>query len=290
MAQAAIVSNMITQKLRKTDNSPFTETEIITFTTSGDKFVDRPLADIGGKGLFTKELEEAMLANKIDIAVHSMKDMATKLPNGLIVPAVLEREDPRDCLISKEYRSLGQIPEGAVFGTSSLRRQVQVQSIRPDLQIIPFRGNVNTRLAKIDQGIAAASMLAVAGLKRLGLEEHIAYTFGIDEILPAVAQGIIAIQCRESDADIISILELLNHQPSFMQAQAERAMLEVLDGSCRTPIAGFAEISGSTLLLRGMIAPLTGGACVFAELAGNIQDAVQIGRELGEELRVLTAE
>ncbi|MGE0753926.1 MAG: hydroxymethylbilane synthase [Alphaproteobacteria bacterium] len=256
--------------------------EIITFSTSGDRFVDRPLSEIGGKGLFTKELEEALLRGDIDIAVHSMKDMATQLPDGLEVIAMLPRDDARDMLVGP-YASLEEIPNGAAFGTSSLRRAAQVKILRPDLVILPLRGNVQTRLKKLDQNEVVATMLACAGLKRLELDVPGA-VLELSQFLPAVAQGAIGIQCRSDATNLRALLQPIDHVPTHTAVACERAFLKVLDGSCRTPIAGYADISGNTIHLRGLIAKPDGSAHHEATLSGPVADALKIGQEVAKKL------
>jgi hydroxymethylbilane synthase len=252
-------------------------------TTTGDRFLGQPLSEIGGKGLFTKELEEALLANEIDFAVHSAKDMQTVLPAGLVMPCVLEREDVRDLLIGAA--SLQALPAGARVGTSSLRRGAQVLHARPDINIVPLRGNVQTRLAKLEAGEADATLLAVAGVKRLGMQPLPGTPISIDEILPAVAQGALAIECREGDANTHALLAPLHHAPSFAAITAERAMLAVLDGNCRTPIAGLAEVQGDQLNLRAMLLSADGKQVQQTRLEGSVNDAARIGKEAGEFLK-----
>lgn len=257
-------------------------TEIISLSTSGDRFIDRPLSEIGGKGMFTKELEEAMLRCDIDIAVHSMKDMATVLPDGLMVAAILPREDARDMLVGP-YTSLRDIPKGARFGTSSLRRAAQLRVLRPDIEIVPFRGNVQTRLKKLEQGQVAATMLACAGIKRLGLKIE-GSALPLAEFLPAVAQGAIGIECRESDSRMRSLLGLIDHTETHKAIRCERAFLKVLDGSCRTPIAGYAHIKNGTIEIKGLIAKPDGSAHHSANMSGSTDDAERLGKELGKKL------
>jgi hydroxymethylbilane synthase len=265
------------------------EVEIVPIKTTGDNVQDRTLAAIGGKGLFTKEIEEALRDGRIDLAVHSMKDMPTVLPEGLEIGAMLEREDARDALISPVADSIAALPQGAVVGTASLRRQAQVLLLRPDLDIRPLRGNVGTRLDKLARGEAAATLLALAGLKRLGKATAATAVLGIDEMLPAVAQGAIGIERRIDDARMSALLSAIDHAPTTIAVAAERAMLAVLDGSCRTPIAGHATISGTTLRLRGLIALPDGTESHVAEDSGNAtpEGAVELGRAVGERLKSL---
>lgn len=226
---------------------------ICVIKTAGDQILDRPLSEVGGKGLFTKEIEDALSSRAIDLAVHSAKDMSTKLPDGLAIGAVLEREDVRDAFISLTYGSLAEMPAGAVIGTSSLRRQAQVKRARPDLQVVGFRGNVQTRLAKLEAGVADATFLATAGLKRLGQVERITRRVPVDEMLPAVAQAAIAIEIRADDAATRDLVANLDHRPTAVCLEAERAFLGRLDGSCRTPIAGLARIEAGELRFTGEI-------------------------------------
>jgi hydroxymethylbilane synthase len=251
--------------------------EICVFKTTGDVIVDRPLAEVGGKGLFTKELEEALIAREIDFAVHSMKDMQTQLPEGLGIGAVLPREDVRDAFISIKYPSLDALPEGAVVGTSSLRRQAQVKRVRPDLKVVGFRGNVQTRLRKLSEGAADATLLACAGLKRLGLADRITSEIETDQMLPAVAQGAIAIELRLDDEETARFLAPLNHPETSVCVTAERAFLTRLEGSCRTPIAGLATLDGGKLSFRGMTFSIDGAECFEVELEGPEGDAVRLG-------------
>ncbi|MBL8844889.1 MAG: hydroxymethylbilane synthase [Hyphomicrobium zavarzinii] len=251
--------------------------EIRTYKTTGDIIVDRPLAEFGGKGLFTKELQEALLSDEIDFAVHSMKDMQTQLPDGLGIAAVLPREDVRDAFLSLKYASLDALPQGAVVGTSSLRRQAQVQRVRPDLKVVAFRGNVQTRLRKLAEGVADATLLACAGLKRLGLADRITSEIPVDHILPAVAQGAIAIEMRSDNAEIGQILAPLNDETTAIRVTAERAFLRRLEGSCRTPIAGLAELRGDRLSFRGMTFSLDGSECFSTAIEGPAGDAAALG-------------
>ena len=263
--------------------------EIVPIKTTGDRVQDRTLSEIGGKGLFTKEIEEALLDGRIDLAVHSMKDMPTFLPDGLVIAAMLEREDPRDVLISPVADSIAALPKGAVVGTASLRRQAQLLAIRPDLQVQPLRGNVGTRLDKLARGEAAATLLALAGLKRLGRADAATAILSTDVMLPAVAQGAIGIEIRANDARVRALVALINHEPTTIAVTAERACLAVLDGSCRTPIAAYAEIFGTALRLRGLIALPDGTESHHAEDTGNAthEGAAALGRALGERLKAL---
>ena len=259
--------------------------EIKVIKTTGDQIQDRPLSEVGGKGLFTKEIEEALLAGAIDLAVHSSKDMPTVLPAGLILSTFLPREDPRDVLISRKAKSVADLPKGATVGTASLRRQAMLLRKRPDLTIVPLRGNVETRLKKIDEGQADATLLALAGLKRLGLTEHAAAVLSIDEFLPAVGQGAIGIETRESDENTRTMLAAINHPATAVALAAERAFLAVLDGSCRTPIGGHAIVTGDALSFRGMIVKPDGSEAFETLREGKVSEAVALGADAGAELK-----
>lgn len=263
---------------------------ITVIKTSGDRIQDRPLSEVGGKGLFTKEIEEALLERSIDLAVHSMKDVATVLPDGLVIPCLLPREDPRDALIAPKAKSLADLPKGAVVGTSSLRRQSQVLHVRSDLKVISLRGNVDTRLRKISEGVADATLLALAGLKRLGLEGRASAILSVDEMLPAVAQGAIGIEVRDDDKAIRSLIAPLHHADTGVCVAAERAFLARLDGSCRTPIAALAELVGDTLRFRGKIYAIDGSVSFGAEREGVTDAAERIGREAAEEVLAAAGE
>ncbi len=259
--------------------------EIVVIRTSGDAIQDRPLSEVGGKGLFTKEIEEALLGNRVDLAVHSAKDMPTVSQPGLALAACLEREDPRDAFISRNAKSLMDLPRGATMGTASLRRQAITMAIRPDLRVVPLRGNVETRLRKLDSGEFDATLLAMAGLKRLGLAEHATHVMSVEEFLPAVAQGAIGLEAREGDKRTRDILARIDHVDTSIAVSCERAFLATLDGSCKTPIAGHATLEGNTLHFRGLIARPDGGAAHDIAGNGHLRDAVQIGEEAGRELK-----
>ena len=256
-------------------------------TTSGDRIRDKPLRDFGGKGLFTKEIDEALLDKRVDIAVHSMKDLPTELPPGTTIAAVLPRGDVRDAFISAKGELLAALPPGAVVGSSSLRRQAQVKRLRPDLQAIDFRGNVETRLKKLDQGIVDATLLALAGLERLGLTRHVTSVLPTDEMLPAVAQGAIGVSCRSDDVKTRDLLQALNDDRTATAVSCERAFLGELDGSCRTPIAGLAEIADGVLRFRGLVLNPEGTEWHEIEKSGAPEDAVGIGASSGRELLAL---
>ena len=253
-------------------------------TTSGDRIKDKPLRDFGGKGLFTKEIDEALLRGDVDLAVHSMKDLPTELPSALCIAAVLLRGDVRDAFISNVASSLADLPKGARVGTSSLRRQAQVKRLRPDLRVIEFRGNVETRLKKLDTGEADATLLAVAGLERLGLLSQITSILSTEEMLPAAAQGAIGVTCRADDAKTRALLATLNDAAAATTVACERSFLACLDGSCKTPIAGLAEIKGGTLLLRGLILTPDGSEWHEVEMTGPTIDALKIGSDAGKDL------
>jgi hydroxymethylbilane synthase len=259
--------------------------ELVVIRTTGDRIHDRPLADAGGKGLFTKEIEEALLDGRIDLAVHSSKDMPTVLPPGLVLAAFLEREDPRDAFISRKANTLADLPRSAAVGTSSPRRQALVRRMRADLRVVDLRGNVETRLRKLDAGEADATLLALAGLKRLGLTDVATRVLEVDEFLPAVGQGAIGIETRADDGKTRTLLDAINHADTAAALVAERAFLAALDGSCRTPIAGHATIAGGTLRFRGMIVKPDGGEAFEAARSGPVRDAEALGTDAGRELR-----
>jgi hydroxymethylbilane synthase len=253
--------------------------------TSGDRIQDRPLADAGGKGLFTKEIEEALAAGSIDLAVHSSKDMPTVLPPGLVLTAFLERENPRDVFVSRKAGSIAALPRGATVGTASLRRQAMVRRMRPDLSVIALRGNVETRLRKLDEGAADATLLALAGLRRLGLEKAATAVLDVDEFLPAVGQGAIGIEARADDTRTLDLLAAINHADTASALTCERAFLAVLDGSCRTPIAGHAIVAGGRLRFRGMIIKPDGSEAFETAREGSVGDAEKLGADAGAELK-----
>lgn len=262
--------------------------ELTPIHTTGDRIQDRTLAEAGGKGLFTKEIEEALLAGAVDLAVHSAKDMQTWLPRGLVIGAALAREDPRDVLLSRVgARSLAELPPGAVLGTASLRRQAQALMLRPDLKVVPFRGNVETRLRKLSQGLADATLLAMAGLKRLDREAAIGAVLEPEEMLPAAGQGIIAVEIRAGDARSAGLVAPLNDAAAAAALAAERATLAALDGSCRTPIAAFAEPAAPGLLrVRALIALPDGRRAHREEGRAPVEDAERLGEKLGRRLLV----
>ena len=258
--------------------------KVVPIRTAGDRIADRPLAEFGGKGLFTKEIDEALLDGRIDLGVHSAKDLPTALPDGIVVAACLERADVRDAFISPAAAHLAELPQGAVLGTSSLRRGAMALRLRPDLRVVEFRGNVETRLRKLAEGVAQATLLAAAGLARLGLSHHVTALLDADAWLPAPGQGVIAIAARADDVATRTLLAAIDHRASAIVLAAERAFLAVLDGSCRTPIGGLARIDGDRMTFRGIIVKPDGSAAHEVSLAGPPVDAERIGAEAGGEL------
>ncbi len=260
------------------------QVELVRMTTRGDQLLDSPLAKIGGKGLFVKELETAMLDGDADIAVHSIKDVPAVLPEGLQVVHILERENPHDAFVSNQFQSAAQLPERAIVGTCSLRRQAQLLARYPHLEVHNLRGNVNTRLAKLDDGEYDAIILAAAGLIRLGMEERIATEIGVEESLPAAGQGIVGIESRVDDTDTIALLDHLHHQETSYRVQAERALSARLDGGCQVPIAAYSELEGNQLWLRGLVASPDGQTVVTADARGHCNEAVDLGVKVAEML------
>lgn len=259
--------------------------EIVPITTTGDRIKDRPLNEIGGKGLFTKEIEDALLADEIQLAVHSMKDLPANLPDGLTIAAVLSREDPRDAFISPVANSVAELKTGATIGSSSVRRTAQVLRMRPDLKTVQFRGNVETRLRKLSEGVADATFLACAGLNRLGLADKITAVVPVEVMLPAIAQGAIGIEIREDDEATRRLLTIINHRESELAVICERAFLKALDGSCRSPLAGLATLNGNALSFRGHALTPDGVHCFEATRAGSANDAALMGKEAGMEVK-----
>ena len=255
-------------------NSSFIQ--IRSFTTKADRVINQPLSEIGGKGLFTSEIESSLISGSIDIAVHSMKDMATICHDDLTISAVSDREDVRDVFISNKYSSLEEMPKNSVIGTSSLRRKLIILQKRPDLKIINFRGNVLTRLAKLDDSQVDATILSYAGLRRLNLESRVTKIFSIDEFLPAPAQGVIAVQTRKNDQDIHSIISKFNNNKVRMEVDAERLFLRILDGSCKTPIASFCQINDNKVDFRGFIATLDAKKIFKLEFSSKLDDYIDI--------------
>jgi hydroxymethylbilane synthase len=259
--------------------------EIVVIRTTGDRVQDRRLAEIGGKGLFAKEIDEALIGGRIDLAVHSLKDLETRLPDGVEIACVLPRDDPRDAFLSPKAASLEALPKGALVGTASLRRQAQLLRRRPDLRVAPFRGNADTRIRKLEMGEVDATLLALCGLERLGLAHLAREILPPAIMLPAVGQGILAVECRTADDAVRRLLAPLHDLASAACAAAERAMLAVLDGSCHTPIAGLAVIDGDRLTIEGALLMPDGGAEIRARRSGLTAEAAALGAALGEELR-----
>lgn len=271
--------------------NPGLETELVVVTTVADKILDRPLAEIGGKGLFTKELEQALFADEVDVAVHSMKDVETWLPDGLVIACILARDDPRDAFLSANgANGIADLAKGARVGTSSLRRGAQVLMRRPDLQIVPLRGNANTRMRKLESGECDATLLALAGLQRLGMEGVAKSVLSVEEMLPAVAQGALGIECREGDEAVRALLAPIACATTTTAIAAERALLAELDGSCRTPIAALARIEGDRLALDGLLFLPDGSRHWSVRREGATADAVAIGTEAGAALKAAAGE
>jgi hydroxymethylbilane synthase len=283
-ALALAQAHEVKGRLMAAHGLPETAFEIVIIKTTGDMILDRPLSEVGGKGLFTKEIEEALFEKRIDLAVHSMKDMQTALPDGLVIGATLPREDVRDAFISLKHKSFDSLPQGAVVGTSSLRRQAQIKRIRPDLQIVGFRGNVQTRLTKLRDEVAEATFLACAGLRRLGLADHITDAVPVDRMLPAVAQGAIGIEIRVDDEDTAKIIAPLDDQATALCVTAERAFLGTLEGSCRTPIAGLARLDGGTLTFKGETLSPDGTRHVVSSKTGPASSAADLGVTVADDI------
>jgi hydroxymethylbilane synthase len=278
MWQAEHVSALLT-KLH-----PGLDIQIVGMTTKGDKILDAPLAKVGGKGLFVKELEQGMLEGVADIAVHSMKDVPVDFPEGLHLAVIMDREDPRDAFVSNRYDGLDSLPQGACVGTSSLRRQCQLADRRPDLRIEPLRGNVNTRLAKLDAGEYDAIILAAAGLMRLGFESRIRSRIAPEDSLPAIGQGAIGIECRSADPRVNDLIAPLHHRYTADRVLAERAMNARLHGGCQVPIAGHALIEGDRLVLKGLVGTPDGSRILRAESEGLREDWAAIGTRVADDL------
>ena len=263
---------------------PGIKVELVKMVTQGDKILDTPLAKVGGKGLFVKELELGMLNGEADIAVHSMKDVPVDFPDGLHLAVICEREDPRDAFVSNRYKKIEELPKGAIVGTSSMRRQCQLRAWRPDLVIKDLRGNVNTRLNKLDNKEYDAIILAGAGLKRLGFEERITEMLDTSVSLPAIGQGAVGIECRVDDARVNELIRTLNHPETTIQVMAERAMNKRLEGGCQVPIAGFAELDGKSMSMRGLVGRPDGTKIVRGEISGAANDAERLGKQLADDL------
>jgi hydroxymethylbilane synthase len=264
--------------------NPYLSIKLIIIKTTGDRILDCPLSAIGGKGLFVKEIEEALLAERIDLAVHSMKDMPGDLPKGLMVGAVPVREDPRDVFISRDGRLLQEVPQGERIGTSSLRRKAQLLHFRPDLEIIPLRGNLDTRIKKIETEGLAGIILAAAGIHRMGLERQISHYLDLRTSLPAVGQGALALEIREKDTRLKDLLNPINHESTALCTQAERAFLHRLQGGCQVPIAGHAQIKEDQIVLRGLIASLDGKSLFNDQAQGPFSDSTNLGIQLADNL------
>ncbi len=271
-------------ELCRTLSLPEDGVEIVPIRTTGDRIADRPLAELGGKGLFTKEIDEALLAGRVDLAVHSAKDLETRLADGVIIAACLKREDPRDAFLSPVAASLTDLPTGATIGTSSLRRRALALHHRPDLKVVPMRGNVETRLAKLDAGEADATLLAQAGLARLNLANRATMLINLDDWLPAVGQGAVALTVRHDDRRVLEAVAKVDHPPTSIALAAERAFLAVLDGSCQTPIGGLARLDDGELAFRGIIIKPDGSVAHRVAKSGPVAVARQIGRQAGEDL------
>ena len=263
---------------------PGLEVELVRMVTQGDKILDTPLAKVGGKGLFVKELEVGLLEGNADIAVHSIKDVPVEFPDGLHMPVILDREDPRDAFVSNTYKSFADLPQGACVGTSSLRRQTQLLAKRPDLIIKDLRGNVGTRLGKLDNGDYDAIILASAGLTRLELSERITEYLDTDISLPAIGQGAIGIECRQDDAEVEQLIAVLNHDDTATRVRAERAMNHRLEGGCQVPIGGHATLNDSALTIRGLVARSDGSEIVSGSVSGHRDEAEKLGIELADDL------
>lgn len=278
MWQAQFIQNRLSELY------PQTEISILGMTTRGDQILDQSLAKIGGKGLFIKELEQALEDGRADIAVHSMKDMPMNVPEGFKLAAITEREDPRDAFVSNHYGSLDALPEGSVVGTSSLRRESQLRAQFPHLQVQPLRGNVQTRLRKLDEGQYAAIILAAAGLKRLGLSDRITALLNPEQSLPAVGQGALGIECRADRTDLVELMQPLHHPETAYCVEAERAMSRVLGGSCQVPLGAFGEIINGSLQLRGFVAQPDGSRMVSDALSGTPENGIAMGQQLAQKL------
>lgn len=283
-ASALAVTQSEWIKNRIESHHPDISVELIRIKTKGDKIIDSPLAKIGGKGLFVKEIEDALLRKDVDLAVHSIKDVPAELPDGLCLPVFPEREDPRDAFISRSYATLSDLPEGANIGTGSLRRSSQLLNIRPDLQIVPLRGNVDTRLKRLDAGNMDAVVLAAAGLNRLGLSKMITELLPPDTLLPAIGQGALGLEIREDDGRTLEILSFMTHRQTEQAVRAERAFLKRLEGGCQVPIAGFAVIEGTSIILKGMVAELDGSIIIKDEIKGHEDQPEDLGIALADRI------
>jgi hydroxymethylbilane synthase len=258
--------------------------ELVRIKTKGDKILGSPLSKIGGKGLFVKEIEDALLRKDVDLAVHSMKDVPAELPEGLEISLFPMREDPRDALVSTAYESIQDLPKGASVGTGSLRRSAQLLRLRPDLRVIPVRGNVDTRLKKIESGDLHAVILATAGLRRLGLEKRISQVLPTEMFLPAIGQGVLGLEMRRTDESLRNLLRFLNHQETELIVRAERGFLKELEGGCQVPIAGYGRLDGDKLLLEGMVANLNASELIRDEAFGPMEKPEEIGVQLARKI------
>ena len=263
---------------------PEVRVELLRIKTKGDKIPDSPLSKVGGKGLFVKEIEEALLDNRIDLAVHSIKDVPAELPDGLHLPVFPEREDPRDAFISKDNAGIHDLPRGASVGTGSLRRSSQLLNLRPDLQVVPLRGNVDTRLGRLESGDLHGIILAAAGLNRLGLSRRISQYLSTDNFLPAIGQGSLGLEIRQDDEKVYNLLEFLNHKDTETTVRAERAFLKELEGGCQVPIAAFGTLDKDNLTLKGLVAELDGSRILKYEMNGPPDDPEETGIALAEKL------
>jgi len=263
---------------------PDLQIELVKMVTQGDKILDTPLAKVGGKGLFVKELEVGMLEGDADIAVHSMKDVPVEFPDGLHLAVICEREDPRDAFVSNTFNSIDELPQGAKVGTSSMRRECQLRANRPDLEILSLRGNVNTRLRKLDDGEYDAIILAAAGLKRLGFEDRIKHAIDPLVSLPAIGQGAVGIECRSDDKHINDLIAPLNHTETAIRVAAERAMNSRLEGGCQVPIGGYAVLEHGVILLRGLVGKPDGTEIIRGDISGKPEDAAELGTVLADDL------
>lgn len=263
---------------------PEVRVELLRIKTKGDKILDSPLSKIGGKGLFVKEIEEALLGNRVDLAVHSIKDVPAELPDGLHLPVFPEREDPRDAFISKDNAEIHDLPKGVSVGTGSLRRSSQLLNLRPDLQVVPLRGNVDTRLGRLESGDLHGIILAAAGLNRLGLSRRISQYLSTDNFLPAIGQGSLGLEIRQDDEKVYNLLEFLNHKDTETTVRAERAFLKELEGGCQVPIAAFGTLDKDSLTLKGLVAELDGSRILKYEMNGSPDDPEETGIALAGKL------
>lgn len=275
-------SNHIAALLRK--QYPDCQVELKKIVTKGDRILDVPLAQIGGKGLFTKEIETELLEGTVDLAVHSLKDMPTVLPEGLCLTAITERANVGDAFVSNKYASFQELPQGAILGTSSLRRKAQLLAARPDLKIVDLRGNVDTRLRKLDEGHMDAIILAAAGLERLGYQDRIRQVIPAEVCIPAVGQGALAIECRNEDPEVRAMLEFLNHLPTRQATDAERAFLGLIEGGCQVPIGVYAKVEAEEIKIEGIIAALDGSTVLRNTITGPAAKAAELGKTLGQQM------